>query len=162
MHLKTKELFGSSLMQYTVSFSSSDLLLDTFRTGLVLFDGTKSHTSYRSLVYACTSKQRNNLVDSHILPMTPLTYPHYTLLFLHTLTTPYYPYIPSLLLSTHYSLLPISSLLYGDELWWMPKVSYCVMDYGGTLRSNGDQILLPYESAGLKDLTSKLHIFTGS
>ena len=81
---------------------------------------------------------------------------------LYTLTTPNYPYIPSLLLSTHYSLLPTSSLMYGDELWWIPKVSYCMMDYGGTLRSNGDQIFLPYESAGLKDLTSKLHIFTGS
>ena len=149
-------------MQYTVSLSSTDLLLDTFRTGQVLFDGTKSHTSYRSVVYACTSKQRNYLVDSHILPRDLLTYPHYILLFLHTLTTPYYPDIPSLLLTTHYSLLPISSLLYGDELWWIPKVSYCVMDFNGTLRSNGDQILLPYGSTGLQGLASKLHVFTGS
>ena len=145
-----------------MSLSSTDLLLDTFRTGHVLFDGTKSHTSYRSLVYACTSKQRNYLVDSHILPMTPLTYPHYTLLFLHTLTTPYYPYIPSLLLTTHYSLLPISSLLYGDELWWIPEVSYCMMDFGDALKSIGGQVLLPYGSTGLQGLASKLHVFTGS
>ena len=94
--------------------------------------------------------------------MTRATFPDcllHTLYFLidpfasPTLAFPYFPINPITTLTS------LRVFLSGDKLWWIPKVSYCMMDYDDALRSNGDQILLPYGSAGLKGLTITARIY---